>query len=1158
MEDQPPPKRIKKSHHVNQPPDYCHCERCKGEVIQEARIIADHARKYPRRQSPPPREVQPEHEALGDQVNLPRQQSHLPLSPVHSPPPSIADQDRTPEPPDNRDPVPPPGSPDRNVGGRDQQGDRADVDAERENDVVRRNQDWDEDEELPDWEPDANWFDHPERQEDEDDLLGRLRELDQQDPVDPDEDGYDEDFGLPNGGDEGPPAREIPEFQMPVEEPPEPEDPPDDIDINERYAAFREHQLLRNAYVDALVQKLRYGATHSAIAHQLRSAKRTISTHPDVPHDDVERMAQTIRTVERRLGVDTDTIIKTYTLCPKCGRRYSPEYIEDSDSAECLNNDCDGILYISRLLNSGSRRRVPNRTYPIASPTAWLQHMLRLPGISELLRSEQDEDQANVHAEPITYDEWRENREPNAPLNDIRNGWGWDAEEAGLERVEDPRTGAVRDQSQIGRPLRFSSLPFPVSLTMSTDWFQPTKEGNYSVGACYLAINNLPRHLRFLRENMCLAIVMPGPREPNSYALDQILEPLIDELLLLQQGVRMTIREGDPPVYREQYVHVHLTQHIADLIARIKMGGGAGLRSERHFCLYCHTRLSSLSVPDGFIREDFQFRDPEEELSNAYFWKSLETAEDRKVFSDFTGNRFTALHQLPGWYTCTCSPLDAMHLLYQGGMHWIVKQILYAPGMLNKCRREDDDPIERYNACLDQMWIPNSFSRRPPKLGQANTRVKADQWKLTSRVIMIPLYMAFRRGDDIPDDLVPRGTRSSTGAKQQTRRAKLLHRERQKHYNTIGQPNQCPPLEQAFSTRRLQFHYQQVLRFCLATGIIDKQAVSPEQIGFAVRMLENVATNYVRNNVPVSPNFHYMMHFEECILKYGSVYNFHVWAMERANGIISHINHNGRSNGMMEGTLMRGWWGYTTLRNLIDAYRAIRNPSPTDTVMIEDLLAALRSGTDHAQQQQTLMAYIAQCHTAYTRLHGIHEKIRLSNQSTVINLRNEGLYEAVLNFCIEKWPRAGIFGPGMPQRVHLPPKGFVRHHSYVEHNGIRYGGFYHTNGKGYCYGYIDGRQAVRIDRVLHIEFPGHPRLRGTCVLVRLFRHPPVEPRFPWNTWANHLGISTWLHDELEPVIAISANRLSGVFALFDIPRTDGRYWVTVALDSVSPEEDEEI
>lgn len=42
--------------------------------------------------------------------------------------------------------------------------------------------------------------------------------------------------------------------------------------------------------------------------------------------------------------------------------------------------------------------------------------------------------------------------------------------------------------------------------------------------------------------------------------------------------------------------------------------------------------------------------------------------------------------------------------------------------------------------------------------------------------------------------------------------------------------------------------------------------------------------------------------------------------------------------------------------------------------MIEDLLLALRGGSEHAQQRGTLMAFIAQCQTAYTRLHGIQSK----------------------------------------------------------------------------------------------------------------------------------------------------------------------------------------
>lgn len=76
----------------------------------------------------------------------------------------------------------------------------------------------------------------------------------------------------------------------------------------------------------------------------------------------------------------------------------------------------------------------------------------------------------------------------------------------------------------------------------------------------------------------------------------------------------------------------------------------------------------------------------------------------------------------------------------------------------------------------------------------------------------------------------------------------------------------------------------------------------------------------------------------------------------------------------------------------------------------------------------------------------------------------------------------------------------VRNHSYVEHNGIRYGAYKHTSGRGYCYGYIDQRHPVRIEQVLHIEIAAEQEMRCVCALVRLFNMPGPEPHFPWDAW----------------------------------------------------------
>ncbi|KAF8597817.1 hypothetical protein BDV93DRAFT_452252, partial [Ceratobasidium sp. AG-I] len=46
-------------------------------------------------------------------------------------------------------------------------------------------------------------------------------------------------------------------------------------------------------------------------------------------------------------------------------------------------------------------------------------------------------------------------------------------------------------------------------------------------------------------------------------------------------------------------------------------------------------------------------------------------------------------------------------------------------------------------------------------------------------------------------------------------------------------------------------------------------------------------------------------------------------AMERANGIVSKINHNGKTTGISEGNLMRDWRSYAMLQNLVSACRIV-------------------------------------------------------------------------------------------------------------------------------------------------------------------------------------------------------------------------------------------
>lgn len=155
-----------------------------------------------------------------------------------------------------------------------------------------------------------------------------------------------------------------------------------------------------------------------------------------------------------------------------------------------------------------------------------------------------------------------------------------------------------------------------MGLTLFYHRFQAFKNGKYSTNGVYIIINNLPFYLRTLIENMMLLIVMPGPNEPPTYEFGQIMEPLIDDLILLEKGeiplliithliiyipgqyLRVYNMELGRP--EKELVHAHLSLAIVDHIARIKVCGHAGTKSEHHFCLYCTKQRSYLSVPEGF------------------------------------------------------------------------------------------------------------------------------------------------------------------------------------------------------------------------------------------------------------------------------------------------------------------------------------------------------------------------------------------------------------------------------------------------------------------------------------------------------------------------------------------------------------------------------
>ena len=121
----------------------------------------------------------------------------------------------------------------------------------------------------------------------------------------------------------------------------------------------------------------------------------------------------------------------------------------------------------------------------------------------------------------IRCEDWRNRVLPSTILADVYDGCIW------KEFV-----------NFRGRP--FLSEPYCLAFSLNVDWFQPFKHVTDSVGAIYITILNLPRYLRYRPENIILCGVIPGPKEPKD--LNVYLQPIVQELLLLWEGVMMDIQ----------------------------------------------------------------------------------------------------------------------------------------------------------------------------------------------------------------------------------------------------------------------------------------------------------------------------------------------------------------------------------------------------------------------------------------------------------------------------------------------------------------------------------------------------------------------------------------------------------------------------------------
>jgi hypothetical protein len=233
--------------------------------------------------------------------------------------------------------------------------------------------------------------------------------------------------------------------------------------------AFSEPSAFRNAYVHVFANAAFHGATHVNSKIHLDSIHSTLSSVGF--SDDLSTFARTLATVERRLGLNVDDSIIYFFVCPDCWKRHHPSELKDpSFSSVCGRDGCSGTLYTTKRTASDRQKRTPTKIMPFFPPNLAIQRMMRRPGKYEECGHWRKEDDHGA-APPVSLEQWMEDTDMDAPLQDIHDGWRWRNIPAFLQREWDEARRDVKDVPVLQSPPRFVSLPCGLLLTISIDWY---------------------------------------------------------------------------------------------------------------------------------------------------------------------------------------------------------------------------------------------------------------------------------------------------------------------------------------------------------------------------------------------------------------------------------------------------------------------------------------------------------------------------------------------------------------------------------------------------------------------------------------------------------------------------------------------------------------
>lgn len=348
-----------------------------------------------------------------------------------------------------------------------------------------------------------------------------------------------------------------------------------------------------------------------------------------------------VRTALKHLKLEPDC--KTYACCPACFALYPPN--SGSYPKKCTfkatpaDHPCNADLL--KPGGEGNNDWVPKKTFAHQTFGPWVGQLLSRPGIEKVLSKSWEVPEDG---------RWR----------DIMHS-------PGIQEFLGP------DKSTL-----FSVEPdghHHLVFSLFIDWFNPfgNKKGgkSHSVGAIYLACLNLPPSLRYRPENVYVAGIIPGPREPKLEEINHFLKVIVDDFLTYWNNAVHVTRTADSE--HGAFVRAAIVPLVCDLPALRKAGGFAGHSSSQAACSFCNVSKEEMNGVDA---SQWRRRSWEEHLRYATEWRDAPNRATRDRVFAAHGLRWSELLRLPYWDPTKYALVDAMHNLYLGLIQHHCREVL--------------------------------------------------------------------------------------------------------------------------------------------------------------------------------------------------------------------------------------------------------------------------------------------------------------------------------------------------------------------------------------------------------------------------------------------------------------------------------------------------